>query len=161
MKRKNSKYLNGEYIYEYGKFNEKQFKATQSDNKITNYYSNESILYRDNYTEKKIEEEGKNIYKDGKTASRIDKYSYQYELGSEEEKQNVLLGEHAASCCDAAILVGKTNSERIKRGLLNAGFDEEKIYCVKTLSDAFAVTREIKGDKKLALLLNDLPDNYL
>ena len=66
MKRKNSKYINGEYIYEYGKFNEKQFKATQSDNKITNYYSNESILYRDNYTEKKIEEEGKNIYKDGK-----------------------------------------------------------------------------------------------
>ena len=83
------------------------------------------------------------------------------ELGSEEEEQNVLLGKYASLKCDLALLVGKTNSERIKRGLLSSGFPEEKIRCVKEFSEAFSIAASLNETPKLALLLNDLPDNYL
>ncbi|MBQ7623813.1 MAG: UDP-N-acetylmuramoyl-tripeptide--D-alanyl-D-alanine ligase, partial [Clostridia bacterium] len=82
------------------------------------------------------------------------------ELGAEEDRQNELLGEYAAARCDYALLVGATNSERIKRGLLRASFPEEKIRVLKDFSEAYSAACGMRGDPKLALLLNDLPDNY-
>lgn len=83
------------------------------------------------------------------------------ELGEQEYEQNRLLGEYAAGKCDYALLVGKTNFESIRQGLLSQSFPAEKIKAVKDVNDAFAVIAQIAEGDKLALLLNDLPDNYI
>ncbi len=83
------------------------------------------------------------------------------ELGAEQEAQNRALGEYAASRCDLAILVGETNLAALRAGLEDGGAAEDKIFAAKSLDEAFSHIYSIRADEKLALLLNDLPDNYL
>jgi UDP-N-acetylmuramoyl-tripeptide--D-alanyl-D-alanine ligase len=82
------------------------------------------------------------------------------ELGKRENVENVELGKRIAKVADLVILVNKNQSENIKKGLLDAGFDESKIFMQDSL---FEVTNQFKtllknGD--VVLLENDLPDNY-
>ncbi|MGN1212943.1 MAG: Mur ligase family protein [Christensenellales bacterium] len=82
------------------------------------------------------------------------------ELGKREKVENVELGKRIAKVADIAILVNKNQSENIKQGLLEAGFDEKNIFMQDSL---FEVTNQFKTFLKsgdVVLLENDLPDNY-
>ncbi len=83
------------------------------------------------------------------------------ELGQREEEENTALGAYAASRCDYAIIVGEHNRAAIAAGLEQGGFDKAKISPVKTIEEAFSVLQSLSDSNKFALLLNDLPDNYL
>ena len=59
-------------------------------------------------------------------------------------------------------LVNPKQSEPIRKGLLDAGFPEEKLYVAQTLQQAiqFAQTCGQPNEPRFVLLENDLPDNY-
>lgn len=82
------------------------------------------------------------------------------ELGSEDEQIHFDFGRHMADCADAVILVGARKTEKIKEGLLSAGFPEDAIFVVKDVFAGFAKVREIIGRGDVLLIENDLPDNY-
>ncbi|WP_026651531.1 Mur ligase family protein [Butyrivibrio proteoclasticus] len=83
------------------------------------------------------------------------------ELGEKENELNEEFGRQAAAVCDYIILVGEKNSPSIKKGVLEAGFDPEKVFVKSTLNEATALMYEIDaGREKVILLENDLPDNY-
>lgn len=83
------------------------------------------------------------------------------ELGDEEEKYNYEFGGYAAGCCDHILLVGKKRTEPIRKGALDAGFDEAKIRSYDNVQDAINYAYNIgAAGHKYILLENDLPDNY-
>ncbi len=83
------------------------------------------------------------------------------ELGEREYDLNFELGEFAAGCCDAAILVGERQAPPIKAGLLKKGYPEDKIYVVRSLNEGIGIAYGLnQGRKRVILLENDLPDNY-
>jgi UDP-N-acetylmuramoyl-tripeptide--D-alanyl-D-alanine ligase len=83
------------------------------------------------------------------------------ELGQREKEENLTLGGYAADKCDYAVLVGEHNRQSLTDGLLSHGFEKDNIFPVKTVEEAFSLLHTIKAEHKFALLLNDLPDNYL
>ncbi len=84
------------------------------------------------------------------------------ELGEKEYELNYAFGQFAASRCDYVALVNPKQSEPIRKGLLDAGFPEEKLYVAQTLQQAiqFAQTCGQPNEPRFVLLENDLPDNY-
>ena len=82
------------------------------------------------------------------------------ELGSADEQVHFDFGRHMAECADVAILVGAKKTEKIKAGLLAAGFSEEAIWVVKDVFAGFAQVRTMIGRGDVLLIENDLPDNY-
>ena len=83
------------------------------------------------------------------------------ELGSEEEKLNAEFGAQAAKVCDFVVLVGEKRAVPIKKGLIDAGYPEEKIYVAQDIGSAMNKVYGLTTDKKKVVLLeNDLPDNY-
>lgn len=84
------------------------------------------------------------------------------ELGDDEDDYNYKFGTYAAPCCDWIVLVGKTHTAPIKKGALEAGFDERKIKVYNSFDEAinFAYSIDHEGKQAFILLENDLPDNY-
>lgn len=83
------------------------------------------------------------------------------ELGEKEEELNAAFGAQAAAVCDYVVLVGEKRAVPIKRGLLEAGYPEEKIFVAPTIGAAMDHVHALGTDKKKVVLLeNDLPDNY-
>lgn len=82
------------------------------------------------------------------------------ELGKIENIENVELGKRMASSCDIAILVGKNQSENIKKGLIEEGFDEKNIIMKDTLFEVTNLFKTLLQSGDVVLLENDLPDNY-
>ncbi len=84
------------------------------------------------------------------------------ELGEKQNDYNYEFGVNAANVCDFIILVGQKQTESIYNGLINSGFDKEKIYITHKVEDGinFAYSIDTQGKKKYILLENDLPDNY-
>lgn len=84
------------------------------------------------------------------------------ELGEKSHELNRTFGEQAAACCDYAFLIGEKQAKPIKEGLLKAGFPEEKIRVFNSFNEGMDFAKELdaKGDKKVILIENDLPDNY-
>ncbi len=82
------------------------------------------------------------------------------ELGEKEYELNKEFGRQAAGACDFAAIVGKTNREAIREGLLSGGMDEEKIFIADTLREAMNKIYSLPEKNKIILLENDLPDNY-
>ena len=83
------------------------------------------------------------------------------ELGEKEDEYNAAFGTQAAAVCDYIILVGDVNSDSIKKGALDAGFDPDKLFVKNTLTEATTLMYELDaGREKVILLENDLPDNY-
>lgn len=84
------------------------------------------------------------------------------ELGVKQNELNREFGRNAAKVCDYTVLVGQRQAAPIKAGLLDEGYDEEKIFIADTIEEAlshvYAISSE--GRKKVVLLENDLPDNY-
>ena len=86
------------------------------------------------------------------------------ELGDDERKFNIELGEYISSVCDFAYIVGKKNSKEIIEGI-NIGIKKKKkkidIVKVSSPEEGMEKIRELHlKDKVIILLLNDLPDNY-
>ena len=83
------------------------------------------------------------------------------ELGKDEEVYNEKFGEYAAKNCDYIFLIGAKHTEPIKRGILNSGFDANKVKTYEHLEDALQQAYAIADEgHKYILLENDLPDNY-
>ncbi len=84
------------------------------------------------------------------------------ELGSKQHELNREFGEAAAGVCDYVILVGKQQTESIREGLVRSAFPHQRTYIASDFNDAisYAYAIDPKGEKKIILLENDLPDNY-
>lgn len=83
------------------------------------------------------------------------------ELGEKQEEYNYEFGKNAASVCDYVALVGERQTKSIYDGLVDAGFDKERIFVCSALGEALTRVSAIRTDKKkIVLLENDLPDNY-
>lgn len=84
------------------------------------------------------------------------------ELGEKQEQLNKEFGKNAAGVCDYVVLVGHKQAVPIKAGLLEASYDENKIFVASDIAQALSHVYAISsgGKKKVILLENDLPDNY-
>ncbi len=83
------------------------------------------------------------------------------ELGEKEAEYNQEFGKQAAAVCDYVILVGQKNSDDIKKGALEGGLSEDKIFVKSTFTEASELMYQLDAGKdKVILLENDLPDNY-
>ncbi len=84
------------------------------------------------------------------------------ELGSKQEELNREFGKNASNICDYVILVGKQQTEPIYNGLTEGNFPEDKIFVAESFNEAIthAYALNTKGERKIILLENDLPDNY-
>ena len=83
------------------------------------------------------------------------------ELGSREDECNGIFGAQAAPVCDYIILVGEKQTQALKKGILDAGFDPERLFVKAGFDEASRLMYELDaGREKVILLENDLPDNY-
>ena len=84
------------------------------------------------------------------------------ELGAEQDQRNAELGANAAAVCDYIILVGEKQAGPIRRGIEEAGYDMSRVTVTHTVDEAIAQAYAIRTDRRRVILLeNDLPDNYL
>lgn len=83
------------------------------------------------------------------------------ELGEKQDELNRKLGEYAAKVCDFIFLVGEKQTRSIKEGVLNSGFDKEKLVCFEKVEDAINAAKALPcPDRNVILIENDLPDNF-
>jgi UDP-N-acetylmuramoyl-tripeptide--D-alanyl-D-alanine ligase len=82
------------------------------------------------------------------------------ELGVEQDARNEEFGAAAARVADYIILVGRNQTAAIRRGLITAGFAEDRAISVKNLNDGLEAMRGIVRAGDVVLLENDLPDLY-
>ena len=83
------------------------------------------------------------------------------ELGEKEDEYNKEFGKQAAAVCDYIILVGEKQTQAIKEGILEAGFDSARLFVKNSFNEASVLMYELDaGREKVILLENDLPDNY-
>ena len=80
------------------------------------------------------------------------------DLGEQQEQFNRCLGTHAASCADEVILVGGKQVQPLRQGLVEGGFDEDRIRQVMTMQEAFACFEQSPHADKVVLIENDVPD---
>ena len=83
------------------------------------------------------------------------------DLGDKVEEYNKKLGKQAAGNCDYIILVGEKQAKPIYEGIIEEGYNKEKIYIAKDLNEAINKMNEIIDSNTVVLFENDLPDNYL
>jgi len=82
------------------------------------------------------------------------------ELGTEQNARNEEFGAKAASVCDYVILVGRSQTAAIHRGLDKAGFAADHIISVKNLNAGLEAMKGIVRTGDVVLFENDLPDLY-
>ena len=82
------------------------------------------------------------------------------ELGSIEDEENMKFGEHIAMVADEVILIGKNQTKAIYKGLKNKNYNEDHIYILEDVIDAFPLVNKLKGKQTYVLLENDLPDLF-
>ncbi len=82
------------------------------------------------------------------------------EMGEEEARFNFDFGKEMAACVDLAILVGRRHAEPIRQGLLEAGFDEGRLFTTANLDEATGILNELMSPGDVVLYENDLPDHY-
>lgn len=82
------------------------------------------------------------------------------EQGENSSLINYELGKYMANKIDFAILV-ESNAFIIKKGLLDNGFEENKIIIKKNFTNAWEYVKEIDTKDKIFLIENDLPSIYL
>jgi len=82
------------------------------------------------------------------------------ELGAEQDAWNEKLGEKAADVCDFVILVGKSRTAAIRRGLEGRRFAADRLISVRSLNDGLGALKGIVRVGDVVLFENDLPDLY-
>ena len=81
------------------------------------------------------------------------------ELGEKEQELNNIFGTQISKVADYVILVGEKRTKPIFKGIVESGFDKEKIYVVNSVYDAYTLLQKLKVDNDIyALFENDLPD---
>ncbi|MBR5405878.1 MAG: UDP-N-acetylmuramoyl-tripeptide--D-alanyl-D-alanine ligase [Oscillospiraceae bacterium] len=84
------------------------------------------------------------------------------ELGEQQDELNAAFGRQAAAVCDYIFLVGEKQAVPIRRGIEEAGFDMSRVTVTHTVDEAIAQAYAVKTQQRRVILLeNDLPDNYL
>lgn len=83
------------------------------------------------------------------------------ELGPLQDQENQKLGRYAAQAATDVVLVGIEQTQPIRRGLLEAGFDPARLHTFDTREEAIAWFQHELGVGDTVLFLNDLPDTYL
>jgi UDP-N-acetylmuramoyl-tripeptide--D-alanyl-D-alanine ligase len=83
------------------------------------------------------------------------------ELGDKMYEYNKIFGNQAADNCDYVILVGQKQAKPIYDGLIEKGFEEEKIFITDNFDGAMKKMNELMDSNTVILLENDLSDNYL
>lgn len=81
------------------------------------------------------------------------------ELGERQELANENLGKLISEVADEVVLVGKTNTDALKKGLSGGRIAEENVKTADTLKAAVELLGGVK-DGEVCLFLNDLPDEY-
>ena len=81
------------------------------------------------------------------------------DLGGRQEEANLDFGKTAARYCDRVILINRKRTEPIKKGLLEAGFTEDKIESFPSLAEAKPFINSVADEKSVVLFENDLPDH--
>ena len=83
------------------------------------------------------------------------------ELGEKEEEYNREFGRQISEVADKVILIGEKRTKPIKQGLIDKKFDEDNIYVLNDVRDAYVLINKFKEkDDLYALFENDLPDTY-
>ncbi len=83
------------------------------------------------------------------------------ELGAMEKEYNKKFGEQIAKVADYAVLIGEKRTRPIKEGLIDAGFDKDKIIVFNDVREAYPFVGSLTGKEEVyALFENDLPDTY-
>lgn len=82
------------------------------------------------------------------------------ELGALQEAENHNLGMLATEYATDIILVGKSQTAPILRGIEATAFDRARVHVVDTLEQSVAWYQQHLGNGDAVLFLNDLPDTY-
>ena len=83
------------------------------------------------------------------------------ELGEKEDELNKIFGKQIADVADYVVLVGEKKTKTIYEGLIEKGFDKDKIMVLNDVRKAYSFVSSLVGDKDVyALFENDLPDTY-
>lgn len=82
------------------------------------------------------------------------------ELGDLMERENRKLGAEAARQASDVILVGERQTRPLREGLLEAGFAEDRLHTMDTLTEAIAWYESHLTAGDAVLFLNDLPENW-
>ncbi len=83
------------------------------------------------------------------------------ELGEKQDELNYKLGGYAASVCDIIYLIGERQTTSIKKGVLDAGFDNANLEVFSRVEDAIIKAKSYpSGKRNIILIENDLPDNF-
>jgi len=84
------------------------------------------------------------------------------ELGEDQDIYNEEFGRQAAEVCDHIILVGLKQAPPIQKGIIEAGFDEDKLQIAATFDEAASMMYAVNTPgERVILIENDLPDNYI
>ena len=83
------------------------------------------------------------------------------ELGEKEDEYNKVFGTQIADVADYVVLIGESKTKPIYDGLLEKGFDKDKIVIFNDVRDAYPFISSLTGKEEVyALFENDLPDTY-
>ena len=82
------------------------------------------------------------------------------ELGEAEEAENKAFGKNMAGVADFVFLVGPKHTRPIYDGLLETGFDIQRIFVSSSLAEASQEMGKMLKLGDVVLFENDLPDNY-
>lgn len=82
------------------------------------------------------------------------------ELGDLQESENHALGVAAATHASDVILIGAQHTQPLRAGLLAAGFPQERLHTMATLTEAIAWYEAQLQSGDAVLFLNDLPENW-
>ena len=85
------------------------------------------------------------------------------ELGKKEAEENYKLGKKISEVCDYVILVGKKKTVDIQKALKDSKYDNDKIFIINKVMDAYQICEALKENNKdiYCLFENDLPDIYV
>lgn len=82
------------------------------------------------------------------------------DLGSSQEKINYEFGAYMKEKADYVLLVGKIQTKSIYNGLMESGFDMQKVLVVDKVNEAFQYVYANAAPSDTILLENDLPDAF-
>jgi len=84
------------------------------------------------------------------------------ELGDIQAEENRQVALKAASICDLALVIGETNKEALKAGLIEGGLSPDKLmeFPNRDAALAYLASPEHRQAKDMILIENDLPDLY-
>ena len=82
------------------------------------------------------------------------------ELGDIQEEENYKLGQVASHYATDIILVGKKQTDPLRKGILETDFASNNLQVVETLAEAVSWYQQHLRSGDTVLFLNDLPDTY-